>query len=180
MKIYRETDRLILRELLPTDIDGMFELDSDPEVHRYLGNSPVKDKKEISAIIDFIRKQYIDYGIGRWAIVDKETHDFIGWAGLKYITDETNGHKNYYDLGYRLITRYWRKGLATEAAIASLDYGFNELDLKEIFAIADCRNQCSNNILRKIGFTSDTVFELDTVLHNWYHIDRTAFRPSSL
>nr|WP_240768670.1 GNAT family N-acetyltransferase [Olivibacter sp. XZL3] len=81
----------------------MYELDSDPEVHKYLGNNPIKDKDQVPGIIDFIRKQYIEHGIGRWAVVDKQTNDFIGWAGLKYITEETNGQKNYYDLGYRLI-----------------------------------------------------------------------------
>lgn len=44
MKIYAETERLILREILPTDVDALFELDSDPDVHRYLGNNPVDIK----------------------------------------------------------------------------------------------------------------------------------------
>lgn len=69
MNIYAETERLILREILPTDIDGMFELDSDPEVHKYLGNKPIKDKVQIPDMIDFIRKQYVEHGIGRWAII---------------------------------------------------------------------------------------------------------------
>ncbi|MDV7390491.1 GNAT family N-acetyltransferase, partial [Arthrospira platensis SPKY1] len=83
VKIFAETERLILREIMPSDIDGMFKLDSDPEVHKYLGNKPVTDRKQIINVINFIRKQYIDNGIGRWAIVDKKTNDFIGWTGLK-------------------------------------------------------------------------------------------------
>lgn len=94
MKIFAETERLILREILPTDIEGLFELDSDPEVHKYLGNKPVKDKKQIAEIINFIRQQYIDNGIGRWAIIDKETNHFMGWTGLKFVTEEINKHKN--------------------------------------------------------------------------------------
>ncbi|TDS17510.1 GNAT family N-acetyltransferase [Sphingobacterium paludis] len=168
MKIYVETERLILREILPADIDGMFELDADPAVHHYLGNNPVKSIEQIPAIIEFIRKQYVDYGIGRWAVIDKRTNDFLGWAGLKYITEEQNGHIRYYDLGYRFIKRYWGKGFATEAAIATLDYGFNTLGLKEIVAIADCQNKGSNNVLRKVGFTFTNVFEIDGVPHNWY------------
>ena len=74
MKIFAETDRLILREILPTDIDGMYELDSDPEVHRYLGNQPVTNKDQVVEVINFIRQQYIDNGIGRWAIIDKKTN----------------------------------------------------------------------------------------------------------
>lgn len=93
MKIFAETERLILREILPSDIDGMFELDSDPEVHKYLGNKPVTTREQISDAINFIRQQYIDNGIGRWAIIDKKTNDFIGWTGLKFVTELTNNHK---------------------------------------------------------------------------------------
>ena len=99
MKIFAETERLILREILQSDLDGMFELDSDPEVHKYLGNKIVSDKNQIAKVIDFVRQQYIDNGIGRWAVIDKRTNAFIGWTGLKFVTELTNGRKNYYDLG---------------------------------------------------------------------------------
>lgn len=170
MKIYAETERLILREIVPSDIDGMFELDSDPEVHKYLGNKPVQDKQQIAAVIDFIRKQYLDYGIGRWAIVDKKTNEFMGWAGLKYVTEETNGQQNFYDLGYRLIRRHWGKGIATEAAQASLDYGFNDMKLEKLHGIADCQNIGSNKILTKIGFDLVETFNVDDIACNWYTI----------
>lgn len=83
MKIYTETERLLLREILPTDVDAMFAMDSDSEVHKYLGNNPVKDKEQIRGVIEFIRGQYVEFGIGRRAIVDKKTNQFMGWAGLK-------------------------------------------------------------------------------------------------
>ena len=106
MKVFAETERLILREILPIDVEGLWELDSDPEVHKYLGNNPVTDKEQIVEVINFIRQQYIDNGIGRWAIIDKKTNEFIGWTGLKFVTDTINNHQNYYDLGYRLIKKY--------------------------------------------------------------------------
>lgn len=172
MNIYAETERLILREILPTDIDGMFALDSDPDVHRYLGNNPVTDKSQVADVIAFIRQQYVDYGIGRWAVIDKQTDDFIGWAGLKYITDETNGHNHYYDLGYRLIQRYWGKGIATEAALAVRQYGFDKLGLNDMYAIADCDNKGSNTILTKLGFRFVEIFQYDDISCNWYHIQK--------
>lgn len=172
MKIFAETERLILREILPTDVDGMYELDSDPEVHKYLGKKTIKDKKQVSEIINFIRQQYIDNGIGRWAIVDKNTDDFIGWTGLKYVKNEVNNHKNFYDLGYRLIKRYWGQGIATETAIASLDYAFNELKAKEVYAMVECENRGSNKILKKIGMNFIETFNFDGVKHNWYKVER--------
>ena len=90
-----ETERLILREIIPDDRNGLFAIDSDPDVNIYLGRNPVEDIEQIDDLIKFIRKQYIDNGIGRWAIIDIKTNDFIGWTGLKFVTDLTNKHKNY-------------------------------------------------------------------------------------
>ncbi|MNS29666.1 anhydro-N-acetylmuramic acid kinase [compost metagenome] len=175
MKIFVETERLILREILPTDIDGMYELDSDPEVHKYLGNKPITNKDQIADVINFIRQQYIDNGIGRWAIIDKTTNEFIGWAGLKFVTIQTNNHINYYDLGYRLIKKYWGKGIGVEAAFASLKYAFDKLNVNEVYAIADCENNGSDKILKKVGLKFIEKFDLDGIKHNWYKIDRKEF-----
>ena len=175
MKIFAETERLLFREILPTDIDVMFELDSDPEVHKYLGNKPVSSKEQAMDMINFIRQQYIDYGIGRWAVIEKKTNDFMGWSGLKYIVTEINGHKNYYDLGYRLIRKYWRKGIATESALASLEYAFDKLKLNEVYGMAESENIASNKILRKVGLRFIEDFDYNGMRNNWYKIERVEF-----
>jgi ribosomal-protein-alanine N-acetyltransferase len=172
MQAYIETERLILRELLPIDAQGMFELDSDAEVHRFLGNQPVKTIEESGETISFIRQQYIDFNIGRWAVIDKVTSDFMGWAGLKFMTDSRNGHSNFYDVGYRLIKRYWGKGYATEAAIASIKYGFDVLELNAIYGMADVENVASQKALQKSGLIYIENFELDGTLHCWFKITR--------
>ena len=173
MIIITETERLIIRKILPTDVDEMFELHSDPEVHRFLGNKTVANKEQIVDMINFVRQQYIDFGVGRWAIIDKKTNEFIGWTGLEWVTKETNNHKNYYDLGYRLIKRFWGQGIATESAFASLDYAFNKLNAKEVYAIADCENQGSNKILKKVGLKFIETFDHEGIRHNWYKMDRS-------
>lgn len=178
VKIFAETERVILREIIPSDIDGMFELDSDPEVHKFLGNKPVTDRKQIGNVINFIRKQYIDNGIGRWAIVDKKTNDFIGWTGLKFVTDLTNNCKNYYDLGYRLKKKYWGQGIATETAIVSLDYAFNKLKVEEVYAAASCENVGSNKILQKIGLNLIETFYYEDIKCNWYKIDKNDYEKN--
>lgn len=175
MKIFIETKRIILREILPTDIEGMYELDSDPDVHKYLGSKPVTNKQQTIEIINIIRQQYLDNGIGRWAIIDKKTNDFIGWTGLKFVTDLTNYHKNYHDLGYRLIKKYWGQGIATEAAIASLDYAFDHLNIEKVYAMADCENDGSNKILKNVGLRFIEKFDLDGIECNWYKIEREEY-----
>ena len=179
MKIFAETERMILREILPTDVDGMYKLDSDPEVHKYLGNKPVSNKAQTIDIINSIRQQYVDNGIGRWAIIDKNSNEFVGWTGLKFITENINNHENFYDIGFRLIKKYWGKGIATETAFASLDYAFNALEMKEIYAIAECENIGSNNILKKVGLKLIETFDLEGIKHNWYKIEKTNYRAKS-
>ena len=167
MNIKLETERLTLRPVTKYDAQDFFELDSNPEVHKFLGNNPVKTIKESQVMITSILEQYKTNGLGRLAIIDKATNAFLGWSGLK---SEENLRKefNYYDLGYRLKKQHWRKGYATEAALASIDYGFKDLNLKEIYAAADINHIASNTILKKVGMCHSETFEYEDKLCNWY------------
>ena len=102
-KVYTETDRLLLGDILPTDDIALFELDSDQEVHQYLSDPVLTDISQCKAIIDHIRRQYIDNGIGRCAVIEKSSGTFAGWSGLKLVHDTVNNHADFCDLGYRLI-----------------------------------------------------------------------------
>ncbi|RZJ98800.1 MAG: N-acetyltransferase [Flavobacterium sp.] len=172
MKIFIETERLVLREILPTDENGLFELDSNPNVHTHHGNNPVDNIEQIREVITMIRQQYIDNGIGRWAIIDKNTNAFIGWAGLKFVLEKTNNHINFYDLGYRLIEKYWRKGIATETTKATLKYAFNKLYLTEVYGMCDVGNIASKNVLEKTGLKYIETFDLEGIEHNWFKITK--------
>lgn len=172
MKIFAETERLILREIIEEDEDGLFLLDSNPEVHRYLGNNPVKDRSQIRDVIQFIRKQYEDFGIGRWAVIEKESGNFIGWSGMKYITEETNGHHNFHDIGYRLIQNYWGKGYATESAKAALSYAFREMNLTEIYGMTHVENKGSINVLTKLGLNINGTFKDNGLIINWHQLSK--------
>ena len=169
-----ETERLLLREMRPSDLEGMFELDSDPEVHKYLGNKPVKTKEESQIIIDGILKQYDERSIGRWAAIEKETGEFIGWSGIRLNNEyNMNGFDEYYDVGYRLIKRFWGKGYATESAKAAVDYAFNTLRLPEIYGITEIENKASHNALLKIGlhYVEEFYFEIDKMNLSWYKME---------
>jgi len=161
MKIFAETERLILRELLPIDSAGMFEMDSDPEVHTYIGRNPVTSPEQSRAVIEFIRQQYIDNGVGRWAVIERSTNDFVGWAGLKLVKERVNNHIDFYDIGYRLTKKHWGKGYATESAIAARDYAFDIIKAKEIFAMTDVDNTASRKVLEKTGLTYIETFGYD-------------------
>ncbi|WP_347373166.1 GNAT family N-acetyltransferase [Aequorivita sp. Q41] len=175
MKIHIETERLIMRDIIDEDLHGFFAMDSDAEVHAFLGNKPIKTLEEAKAIMTSIKQQYAQYGIGRWAVVEKESGAFIGWSGFKFITDTINNKTNYYDLGYRFLKEYWGKGYATETAIASLNHGFEKLNFEEISGIADVKHTASNIILRKAGLIKRNEFTFDGTLHNFYSLPKTAW-----
>jgi [ribosomal protein S5]-alanine N-acetyltransferase len=151
MQLYVETNRLILRELTTTDAQGMFELDSDPEVHKYLGNKPITNIEECLKTIEMVKKQYHENGIGRFAMIEKSSGSFIGWSGIKYITEPINNHVNFYEVGYRIIQKYWGKGYATESTKASLYFAFNQLNAKEVYGITNVENLKSVRVLEKCG-----------------------------
>ena len=167
------TERLILRQLQPADAKGIFELDSDPEVHRYVGNKPITTLKQAEDIIEFIRAQYRDNGIGRWAVEEKSTGNFLGWAGLKLITDPINGRSGHYDVGYRLIRRFWGQGFATEATKASIDFGFQNFSVDCLYAIAHKDNKASRRILEKSGFIRTEDFLYDGEPNVWYELKKS-------
>lgn len=172
-----ETERLILRRLEASDALGMFALDSNPAVHKFLGNNPIKTLEQAQAIITTIQDQYDQYGIGRWAVIDKATHDFIGWSGLKY--EQSVRPFAYYDLGYRLRQEYWGQGIATESALAALCYGFEQLNLDTIHAGADVQHTASNHVLQKVGFNCIETFEYDDAPHYWYELTKTEWEQQT-
>lgn len=170
MKFYIETGRLILRDLQPEDDKGMFELDSNPEVHRYLGNNPINSIEQAREAISNIRQQYLDHGIGRWATIEKSSGNFIGWSGLKFITSVENNRTRFYDVGYRLIPKYWGKGYATESAKAALQFGFETLKLQEIIGTCHEENKASRRALEKCGLKFKEKYMWHDLRCDWLEI----------
>lgn len=170
MDIKIETERLYLREVIATDVVGLFELDSNPAVHTYLGNNPITKIEESEAYIAFLKQQYSENGIGRWAVIDKLTGEFIGWSGIKLIQEPMNNHLNFYEIGYRLKEQYWGKGIATETTVALIKYAFENLNTEKVYAICHIENKGSKNVLLKSGFTLLETFDYEGTEHNWFEI----------
>lgn len=173
MKLIVETPRLLLREVDESDADGFFEMDSDPEVARYVGNVPVESREKCLEIIRFVQDQYLAFGMGRWSVLLRETGEFLGWCGPKRMVDSgINGRADFVEVGYRFMRRHWGKGYATEAARATLAYGFDVMELPEIVAYADVRNEASVRVLTKIGLNRGNDFEWEGKTHAWFEKKR--------
>lgn len=170
MNCLLDSPRLLFRELSSDDAPLLFEMDSNPEVHRYLGNSPLQTLKEAESVIGFIQSQYKENGIGRWALIEKQSGEFLGWAGLKLVKEQINGQVNFYELGYRLMPKYWNKGYATEAANQLVNYAFETLKQKHLYAFVDPENNASIRVLEKSGFRNEGRFLYEGETHLWFHI----------
>ena len=103
-------------------------------------------------------------------MIEKKSGEIIGWTGLKLESKETNGFKNYIDLGYRMKPKFWGKGYATESAMAAVRYGFDILGVDKINGAAHADNIASNKVLQKAGLKFINRFEYEAEPHNWYEI----------
>ena len=146
MNIVIETPRLLLRTFNVEDAPLIYALNFDPEVIRYTLD-PIKDIYHARQVLEqVILPQYALYNHGRWAVHTKPALEFIGWSGLK-----ARPERNEIDLGYRFMKDSWGKGYATEAAWASIQYGFEKLHLKRIVGRAMPENKGSLRVLEKCG-----------------------------
>lgn len=171
-----ETKRLILRKLEEADYERLFLLDSNAEVMKYIGMPTLSKVEESKEVVKMIMQQYEDNGVGRLAVIEKESELLIGWSGLKLNTSEVNGHKNFYELGYRFLPETWGKGYATESGKASLEYGFNDLKAEIIYAYAHSENMASNYILTKLGFKKTDEFTEPDGICFWYELKKENFK----
>jgi ribosomal-protein-alanine N-acetyltransferase len=156
MPIIFETPRLWLRQFTLDDASLLVALNSNPQVLKYLHEPLLTTEEQALHVLENIILPQYKNKLGRWAIYIKETGEFIGWCGLKYLAD-----RDETDLGYRLMQQYWGKGYAYEAAKHTLDYGFNHLHLNTIVGRAHIENTASLKILEKIGmhYVNDEVVD---------------------
>jgi ribosomal-protein-alanine N-acetyltransferase len=148
MKIFLQTQRLILRQLTLKDADNLFQLDSDYEVMRFInGGKPTR----YETIQQQLLPQWLDYynkyqGYGYWAAIEKASDEFIGWFHFRPANSSDE-----IELGYRLRKKVWNQGYATEGSRALISKGFNELGTQRVVAIALPTNKASIRVMEKLG-----------------------------
>ncbi|MGV3696911.1 GNAT family N-acetyltransferase [Flavobacterium sp.] len=170
MNLTLETKRLLLRPFEFSDAEALFAMDSNPNVHLYLGNAPLTKIEQVHDYITSVRSQYEQNGIGRFVAETKDTKEVIGWIGLKFITEEENNHIDFYDIGYRLRENSWGQGYAYEGAIAWRDYALNEMKINTLYATAHVDNAGSNRILQKLGMQKENEYVSQGCHCNWYKL----------
>ncbi|WP_203337018.1 GNAT family N-acetyltransferase [Nocardioides limicola] len=150
MEIFCSTRRLVLRRFTAGDADLLVELDSDPEVMRFLTHGRPTARAEIEKIIlpRFLEYYTLFDGYGHWAALEKETGDFIGWVSMRPRDGDPSDEP---ELGYRLRRDAWGQGYATEAAQVLVDKAFAESGARRVFAETMAVNAASRRVLEKVG-----------------------------
>jgi RimJ/RimL family protein N-acetyltransferase len=152
IRIILETPRLALRQFTQDDVDNLFDLNSDPEVMRYLtGGRPTPREKIRDQIIPFHLAVYDQFDrLGTWAAESPITGEFLGWFHFRpgHGTEVAN-----VELGYRLRRSAWNKGYATEGSRALVSMGFTDLGVERVFAHTMTVNTASRRVMEKCGLT---------------------------
>jgi RimJ/RimL family protein N-acetyltransferase len=158
--VFLETERLILRRFTAADVDNLVELDSDPDVMRYIsgGTPTAREKIEHETLPAFMAYYERFAGFGFWAAIEKSSGAFIGWFHFR---PEPGGAVDDVELGYRLRKSAWGKGYATEGSRALIARGFAEFGVKRVFATTMVVNTASQRVMEKSGLRQVRVFEAD-------------------
>ncbi len=166
MKVFLETERLVLRSFTAEDAENLFQLDSDPKVMRFInGGKPT----EYNIIKEQVLPRFLGYyqkydHFGFWATVEKSSNEFIGWFHFypaveqQFAVELQIVNSNEIALGYRLCQSTWGKGYATEASKALINKGFMEWDVQRIVAWALTVNKASTRVMEKVGLKLEKEF----------------------
>jgi [ribosomal protein S5]-alanine N-acetyltransferase len=153
-----ETQRLVLREFSPEDVWNLAPILADPQVMKFSPTGVLTIAQTQDRIESFIAS-YRKSGFGKWAAVLKESTTLIGYCGIAVDRIDNKDEK---ELGYRLDAKFWGRGLATEAATATIQYGFEQCKLPYILGIVERDNRASVKVLEKIGM----YYEKTTLFHD--------------
>jgi RimJ/RimL family protein N-acetyltransferase len=151
------TDRLTLRPWRESDFEPWAAMNADPQVREYLGD--LLTPEQSAASLARFQAQLDEQGFGFWAVEVNRTGEFVGFTGL----DQADKGMPFtgVEIGWRLARSAWGHGYATEAALASIAFGFETLALPEIVAVTATANIRSQAVMRRIGMTRDPAADFD-------------------
>jgi len=150
-----QSNRLIVRRLVPEDVSVLTDILSDPDVMKYSIRG-VCDEVATRHFIEWCLACYQSHGVGPWALIDKKSSELIGFCG---VGPESVGGVEEISLGYRLAKNYWNKGFASEAAKAVIKHVFDNRLFDSVVAIIELEHVASLKVAEKAGFSCFNVVE---------------------
>ncbi len=148
-----ETERLLVRQLIESDLEGFHEMQSDPEVMKYVDGEPKslsEHQKELQELIGLYAKRNNEFII--YAIERKLDYQFVGTVAL--VKDD---HSND-EIGYRFSKKYWGQGFGFEIVQGLVRYCIS-ISKEKLIAYVSPENKSSERILQKVGFVQKGIEE---------------------
>ena len=141
-----ETDRVVVRSLVPEDLDAFAAVTGDPELMRYVGDGTTLTREETADWITTTARNQLRDGWTTWAATDRTTGALLGYAGL------VHGDADSIEVTYVLRRDAWGRGLAGEIVAALVEHAFTVRGLAELRATIDPRNAASRRVVERAGF----------------------------
>lgn len=148
----------MLRRWRPDDVAPFVEINADPAVMEYLPTSLTPE--ETTALVERIEESFRTHGYGLWAVETQNGRRLAGFVGLAPV-EAPYPFAPAVEVGWRLARVCWGQGFATEAAMASLRFGFDEIGLTEIVSFTSITNDRSRRVMERIGMTNDPDEDFD-------------------
>ena len=154
MNYFLETERLRLLPWAETDRGDFERLATDPKVVRFITGGIPYTAVRVNEFLERQMRQQEQFGHSLWRIVVKDTSQFAGFCGLQPIAETGEP-----EIGWWLLPDHWKKGIATEAGQAALDWGFRVSQMAIVVAVANPTNVASLAVMRRLGMQADGEME---------------------
>ena len=155
-------------------LDGLHEMNADPEVMRYISGQP-ETREETIAAIERVQQRWREFGYSWWSFLDRANGQVVG-AGCIQNLRRTNtplpDRTCPLEIGWRLRRDRWHQGLASEAAVAMADFAFGTLAAPELYAVCDPDNAASAAVMRRLGMD-------DLGIDTWYGHSLQTYRTTA-
>jgi len=159
------TERLRLEPFKNSHFEELYYLNSDIKVMQYITGRVVTLEETIEHM-ELVKKNWANLGFSSWSIIDKETNEFVGTGGIQHI--EFNP-ENPLEIGWRLKTSKWKRGYASEAALAMTKFIFETADIVNLYALCHQENTSSERVMRRIGMRYHGI-------QRWYNLDVSVYK----
>ena len=144
-----ETERLRLREWDDEDEVRFYEVMNRPEVMKHLGGLQLPEEWRVAYMR--VRACQAEFGHAFWIVEARATGDILGFCGIKRVNSPASNMTGQHEIGWRLRPEAWGKGIAKEAAIASLDLAFGRFEAPHVIALTVAQNEASWGLMHRLG-----------------------------
>jgi RimJ/RimL family protein N-acetyltransferase len=180
------TERLLIRSWSDADAEPFAAINADPVVMEHFPSTHAVEQS--GELMERAQRQIDREGYGFWAVEIARSGCFAGFVGISDVTDEQLAFAPAVEVGWRLAREFWGQSIAHEAAVASLGFGFDRLELGEVVAYTARGNERSRALMERLGMSRDPAGDFmhpalppghRVAPHVLYRIERATWRAGA-